>query len=517
MWRTLGLLLGFLAVAWFEFEIFPGHTYLASSSQLYVPMMRHLDTPGYLSRDLVAMHPTLTYTAYDEITLFLHDAGKADFHTALMLQQAISRCAALLGIFLLARAAGLQPFFALGASALIGLGAFLPGPDIWLIDREPVPRSFGFGLVLLAMGNLAREKPLLGALFGGLALLYDPAITAPFWVTLLIAFTVDKQMRTLVKPMLPVLLVFILMLANLAQLQQGTPDAQAFFSQFSREVERLEKLRTPELWVALWPRAASYLYLMIFVIGAWAATRIWPGLNRQLRWILVLMPLMALGTLPFSSLLLEHYRWSAILRVQPAQTLLYLLLLGWLVCAAAAAQAIKRRSTTEALIWCLLGVSVLVLNLERAQGRKPDPAVQELAAWAEGNTWGSSMFLFPDAGRDRYPGVFRALSRRALWVDWESGRLMNYYTDVAGEWWSRWTKTVQTPLSGDHLQQMLELPIDYYVFKPDNVVGASTGGGSLDAKPVFSNKQFAVYEASALRILPGTLTLKSRKTINHVN
>ncbi len=517
MWRTLGLLLGFLAVAWFEFEVFPGHTYLASSSQLYVPMMRHLDTPGYLSRDLVATHPDLTYTAYDEVTLFLHHAGRTDFRTALVLQQAICRVAALLGMFLLARATGLQLFSALGVSALINLGAFLPGPDIWLIDRDPVPRAFAFGLVLLAMGNLARAKPLLGALFGGLALLYDPAITASFWVTVLIAFIVDKRMRILIKPMLPILLVFILMLANLAQLQQGTPDSQAFFSQFSPVVDKLEKLRTPELWVALWPRGAIQMYLGIFVIGVWATVRIWPSLNRQLRWMLVLMPLIALGTLPFSSVLLQHYRWSAILRVQPAQTLLYLFGLAWLVCAAAAVQAIKRRSTSEALIWCLLCVSALGFNVGRLQRQKADPAVQELAAWAEDNTWGSSMFVFPDAGRDRYPGVFRAESRRSLWVDWESGRMINCYTDIAGEWWSRWTNTAQTPPSGHHLEQMLALPIDYYVLKRDNVVGASTVSGWLDVKPVFSNNKFAVYEASALRILPGRLTLTSRKPINHVN
>ncbi len=517
MWRALAVFLGFLAVAWLEFEVFPGHTYLASSSQLYVPMIQHLATPGYLSRDLVATHPNLTYTVYDELTLFLHAAGRMDFREALAAQQAACRLAGLLGIFLLARSAGLKPFFALATTALLNLGTFLPGPDIWLIDREPVPRAFAFGLIFLAMGCLAREKPLLAALFGGLALLYDPAISGPFWLTVLIAFIADRQMRRLVKPMLPVLLVFILMLANLAQLQPGTPDSQPFFSQFSRQVGALEKLRTPELWISLWPRGAVYLSVAIFVIGVWATARIWLLLNRQLRWMLVLIPLMALGTLPFSRILLQHYRWSAILRLQPAQTLVYLFALSWLVCAAAAVQAIKQRSQTEALIWCVLCILALSFNIGRLQKQRADPELQELAAWAENSTWGSSMFLFPDAGRDRYPGVFRAESRRSLWVDWESGRLMNYYTATAGEWWMRWKNTMQTPLSGDHLQQMLSLPIDYYVFNRRNVVGASTESGWLRAKPVFSNSEFVVYDASALRILPGHLTLTSRANISYVN
>jgi hypothetical protein len=517
MWRILGVFLGFLAIAWFEFEVFPGHSYLASSSQLYVPMLRHLDTPGYLSRDLVATHPDLTYTVYDEVTLFLHSVAKMDFRTALLTQQAVCRVAALLGIFLLARAAGLKPLFALVASALINLGTFLPGPDIWLIDHEPVPRAFAFGFLLLAMGNLAREKPLLGAVFGGLALLYDPVIAGPFWITVLIAFTVDKRMRWLVKPMLPVLLVFILMFANLAQLQQGTPDSQAFFSQFSHEVDALEKFRTPEIWVGLWPRGAIYLYLAIFVIGVWATTRVWPLLNRQLRWMLAFMPCMALGALPFSYVLLQHHRWSAILRLQPAQTLVYLFVLAWLLCAVAAAQAVKQRAIPEALIWCAVCVLALGLNVGKLQKQRTDPAVQELAVWAENNTWGSSMFLFPDAGQARYPGVFRAESRRSLWVDWESGRLMNYYTEMAGEWWTRWMNTVQAPLSGNHLEQMLSLPIDYYVFRRGHVVGANTVKGWQGAKPVFSNKEFAVYEADALRRLPGHLTLTSQSNISYVN
>jgi hypothetical protein len=517
MWRTLGIVLAFLAVAWLEFEVFPGHTYLASSSQLYVPMLRHLDTPGFLSRDLVATHPNLTYTVYDEATLFLHGALRMDFHAALVAQQAVCRVAALLGIFLLARATGLKSFQALAVSAFINLGTFLPGPDIWLIDREPVPRAFAFGLVLLAMGNLAREKPLLAALFGGLALLYDPAVTAPFWVTVLVALVFDKQMRRLVKPMLPILLVFILMLANLAQLQQGTPDSQPFFSRFSREVDKLEQLRTPEIWVGLWPRGATYFYLAIFVIGVWATTRIWSLLNRQLRWIFVLIPSMALGAVPFSDVLLERYRWSAILRLQPAQTLVYLFVLGWLVCAIAGAQAIKQRARAEAVIWCALCLSALGLNIGNVRKQRADPSLQELAAWAENNTWGSSMFLFPDAGRDRNPGVFRAESRRSLWVDWESGRLMNYYTNLAGEWWTRWMNTIETPLSGNRLEQMLSLPIDYYVFKRGDVVGANTLNGWLSAKPVFTNHEFVVYEASALRMLPGHLTLTSRRKISYVN
>ncbi len=230
MWRAAAVFLGFLAVAWFEFDVFPGHTYLASGSQLYLPAIEHLIAPGYLSRDLVATHPHLASTIYDEATLFLHATAKLDLRNALVAQQFVSRIGALLGVFLLGRAVGLKPLPALLITALVNVGTFLPGPAVELIDPEPVPASFATGLTLLAIGWLVFEKPLLAGLSGGVALLYDPMMAAPFWLMAVAAFAFDKQMRRLVKPLLAILVVFGLLLANLAQLQPGTPDGQLFLA-----------------------------------------------------------------------------------------------------------------------------------------------------------------------------------------------------------------------------------------------------------------------------------------------
>ncbi len=114
MWRALVFVFAFFAVAWLEFEFVPGHSYLADGSQLYLPVLQHLESPGYLSRDLLAMHPNVTYTAFDEITLFLHSAFHLDFRRALLGQLAVCRLAGLLGLLLLGRAAGLRKWFALG-------------------------------------------------------------------------------------------------------------------------------------------------------------------------------------------------------------------------------------------------------------------------------------------------------------------------------------------------------------------------------------------------------------------
>ena len=509
MWRAAAAVFAFFALAWFEFEFLPGHSYLAGTSQLYLPVLEHLVTPGYLSRDMVATHPNLAYTIYDELTLFLHATGRLDFKQALVAQQVFGRLAGLLGVYLLARAAGAKCFYALIVTAVVSSGTFLPGPHVWLVDPEPVPRSIATGWLFLAIGCLAREKPLLAGLFGGLGLLYDPAFAAPFWLVIILIFLLDRPARKLLRPLWPVLLVFVLLLANLAQLQPGAPDTQPFLSRFSQQIAGIEKFRTPEVWISLWPAKFIHLYLAVFVVGIWAVTRIWPALNRQTKWIFTVLPFLGILSLPFSSLAVEHYRWAAALRAQPMQTLIYTVTLAWLACGIAAVRALMHHGKGEALAWSLLCLSMLAPGISQRPATKPDPAIAELASWAEDRTWGSSVFLFPDAGRELYPGAFRAESRRALWVDWQSGKQMNYVVALAPEWSARWQGTMEGPLSGGHLQEMLSLPIDYFVFKRNHVVESESEGLIRPVKPVFLDERFAVYEASTLRIVPGTLMIVS--------
>lgn len=123
--------------------------------------------------------------------------------------------------------------------------------------------------------------------------------------------------------------------------------------------------------------------------------------------------------------------------------------------------------------------------------------IREVADWAEENTWGSSLFLFPDAGRELYPGIFRAESRRALWVDWESGSLVPFFESFALEWWQRWQDTMQDGFSPQHLENMLSLPIDYYVLKRQNQL--------QEIRPVFRNTDFVVYDSTDLKNASGPL------------
>ena len=103
------------------------------------------------------------------------------------------------------------------------------------------------------------------------------------------------------------------------------------------------------------------------------------------------------------------------------------------------------------------------------------------------------MFLFPDAGRDLYPGIFRARSRRALWVDWKSGEQVKYFDSVGEEWWQRWHETMEPRFFRQRLRTMLGLPIDYFVLRRENEF--------FGAQPVFKNEDFVVYDANDLRKL----------------
>jgi len=196
-----------------------------------------------------------------------------------------------------------------------------------------------------------------------------------------------------------------------------------------------------------------------------------------------------------------------LLRVNSAPHLLELALCLTLALATAITLTKWRRSR-----WRLLSLLVpvaavlLVSRLPQSGGiqKMNSQALVQLADWAETGTWGSSMFLFPDAGRELYPGTFRAASRRALWVDWSSGALVDSFDSVAGLWWERWEQTMEGGFSPERLQRLLSLPIDYYVLKRANRFE--------QVRPVFENREFIVYDAADLRRTSVPLRLARTQT-----
>jgi hypothetical protein len=549
MLRLPLLCLAMLAAAWLEFRVFPGHTYLEADSQLYLPMLERVDSPGLLARDLVAANPSLLLTAYDEVTVLLHKEGRLPFRRALLGQQFVFRVAALIGVFLLARATGLSQLFACLIAVIVNLGAALAGPAAFVADREPLPAGFAFSLTLLAMGLLAREKPLLAGLAGGVAFLYDPVLALPFWCILLIGLCFDRELRVLARPMLPILLVFVLLLANLAQLQ---PEAggEPIFARVSPQLAAFQRAQAPFLYVSAWPSGEIYQLLALYVFALWAAARTWALLPRRFRWLVLGAGFCGLLSMPISYLLLDqnHFAWAGRLRLP--RTLLFTVAAAALLFGLAGMRAILRRQSWEALGWfvllfalpassglrlsqfamacalaalltgLLLGFAsgsgaarflplaapaLAALALALVPGLRPPPvpfrqSVSELAAWADGGTWGSSVFLFADAGRETYPGVFRALSRHALWADWKSREGVAYSEMAALRWQERWQQAMQTGFSTATLESILPLPIDYYVLRRQNQL--------IGARSVFLNRDFVVYDAQDLRNATKPLRVK---------
>ncbi len=526
MRRLLWLWLALLALGWFEFAIFPGHSYLHSATQVYLPMLERIDAPGYLSRDLAATHPNLSYTIYDEVTLFLHRQPRIDFEKALEIQQFVFRLAGLVGIFLLARAAGFGGATSLLVAGLVNWGAALPGPAVCAVDPEPVPLAFACGAILLATGLLARGKVLAGALSGAVALLYEPIVAAPFWIVVLLVFILDRALRRQMKPILPILIVAVLLLANLAQLQPQVGTGEGLFARLSASVAAIQKLRTPYAWVSLWGHELWH-YLALAVLGIWAAARVWSRLNRQMRWLITGMGLAGIAAVCCSYLLVDRAHLATAAALEPSRLVVFPVLFTSFLCSLAAVQALARGRRWEAFAWFAL-VAALPLNarlfdflrvLEKSHAlqltlclgiaalltwtarsrwlslaffvtlivlgittrvafTESRSTVIELAQWAEQNTWGGSLFLFPDAGRELYPGVFRARSRRAIWVDWKSGMLATSSQAFAVEWLDRW-------------QNGPSQPIDYYVYKNEH--------RPPGIRIVFQNSEFSVYDAHDLR------------------
>ncbi len=363
------------------------------------------------------------------------------------------------------------------------------------------------GLIFLAAGCLARGKPLLSGLAGGIALIYDPVLAVPFWAAVILALCFDKQERRMLRPMLPILLVFALLLANLAQLQPGAPDPEPLFARISAQLAAIQTFRLPSAWISHWPRGAVSLYIGQFVLGIAAVTRLWGGMSRSARWIFIAVPAICLLTVPFSAIFIDQVRWSTALRIDPLRMLVFLAALSWLALAIAGMHAAGRGHIAEAALWFTISAAFFATRMAGRHYPKPDAAVVQMAAWAKTSTWGGSLFLFPDAGRARYPSAFRALSERGLWVDWQSGEHMNANSDLAYEWWTRWQATMEGPRNGRHLETMLDLPIDYFILKSDRSIVSDSHGTGHVLQPVFRNSEFCVYEANALKFAPGTLEM----------
>ena len=503
MLQKFAVFCSLLICAYLEFAFYPGHSFLAGSTQVFVPMLERLQEPGLLSRDLVATHPIQRYTNYDEATLFLLRVAHLPFEQALAAQQFAARVAETIGFYLLARAAGAGIWGAILSSAFAGFGAWLPGALVSTADREPVPYGFAFAYMVLSLGLFTDAKVLLCGLAGGIALLYSPGIAVPVWLVLILGCAVVKGLRPALRPTLTTFLVFGLLLANLAQLQPGAPGAMSWWAAASWDWLRVVRERTPEALPEMWAHA-FWLYLAAATAAGCAAFRLWPRLNLATRWIFAALLLGGLLSMPVTVVAQRTRLQVFTIQTEPTRMLLFTVGLAIILCGALAGRCMKQALWREAAIWLVCaggvaGITFLGPPRERAASQKE---VRELADWALRSTWGGSLFLFPHAEHGLAPGVFRALSLRSVYVDWQGGELTRYYSEFGIEWRRRWEEVRRARRTANGLGELLEQPIDYFVL--------DDGHELAEVRPVFRNRAYLVYDARDLRSARPALHTVSR-------
>ena len=98
--------LALVALTAIGFLYFPGHTYLQSDTQIYVPILERLNDRSLFQDEIIAQKPHVSFTIYDEAALGLRRLTGWGFRDVLALQQIVFRFAALTGVYLMAASLG---------------------------------------------------------------------------------------------------------------------------------------------------------------------------------------------------------------------------------------------------------------------------------------------------------------------------------------------------------------------------------------------------------------------------
>ncbi len=453
-----------------------------------------------MSRDLAAINPNLTYTIYDEVTLFLCRITGHSFEWVLAAQQVVCRFAGMLGVVLLCLSAGIDYLPALLVSTLVSAGAVLPGIHVALTDPEPVPFGFAFALTTLAFGLLANTKPLLAGLIGGIALVYQPTAASIFWLFVIGAALFRRDLRHVLRPTFPALIVFTLLLANAAQLQSGRGESHALFQQISHDWMQLQLFRTPELWLSTWSYKSLLFYLAIAAGACFALRDLWNELGPLVRAMFAVLIGFGTLTLPATFLGVQIYRSATLGEAQLLRGLAFLVLAALILFARMAIKDSHRKLRLRACLWVcpLIAIAVtLRIALPSESQKSESRSIHDISEWAERSTWGGAMFVFPDAGKSSAPGQFRGLAMRAVYSDWISGSLLDVFPTFGKEWYARWMRIEKPKFSLGHLRDLQPLPIEYVVLRREHSLP--------NTKAEFVTPDFVVYDTHVLRIPAATL------------
>ncbi len=521
-------------LSYFEF---PGHTFLGSDTQIYIPMLQHLWDPSSLARDLIATKPHLSFTLYDEITIALRWITHSSFKAVLTAQQLIFRACEILGVYLLAASFPLSRRMAMLVAALFTLGATIAGPAVLTFEYEPVPRGFAIGLIFLAIGLVAQEHLMWADIAAAAAFLYHPPTVWAFWVLYLCLTLRKRDYRDLWPLAIGLAVLFVS-----SRFQPGVSEKQLFFNSVSPELEKLQRMRASYNWVSTWSHALVGQYVFLWLVSLVAFWRVRP---KAARLFLIGMPALGLLSIPLSYVLLDQLKWGLIPQFQPARATLFVTAFAVILGAAAAIRSAERKQWMEAVAWFAVVIAVpvsarvfalllpdlanasirrqLILTLVLAIiltcivylqrwpkmlpllagialapffllpgiGRVRNyssldlSGIESLARFARTRTPKDAVFLFADAGTSPAPSIFRAESERAVYVDWKAGGQMNFQESLAKEWWRRWQDTNALRFSAADTGRLPGLGIDYLVLSSTHRLP--------DQKPVYEGSGLLVY------------------------
>jgi hypothetical protein len=510
-WRVALAITGLALLTFFQF---PGHTWLQQDTQIYTPILEHLRDPSLLRNDMVAQHPHVAFTLYDEAARALRSATGLGFREVLQAQQLITRALGIWGLYLMAEALGLSFVQALAVAAICSLGAAIAGPAVLTFEYEPTPRAFAVPLLWCGMGLSMRGRYLAAGIAGAAAFLYHPPTALPFCAIFAVLVVVRRQWRAMAP----------LSAAAAILLLASRGGDTVWLARLTPLDEQLQRLRASYVWISTWPTARIWHHLLLFAIVLAALWRVRgkAALEARLWW--VGLPLLGILSMPLSWLLLERMKWSLAPQIQPLRTLLFVALAVQFLSAVAAFRA---RHRAEAFGWFAAAfllplIPVLTDPWSRRgalvaaalasgcalwdRARLPvavaaffavpiiggvvhyphlhTPELAQLSDWARLSTAKDAVFLFPDAGRGLQPGIFRAEALRAVYVDWKAGGQVNYLRDFGEDWWFRWQQTMAPKFSPMALPRFGALGVQYVVLQPKN---------RMPRPAVFENAAYVVY------------------------
>jgi hypothetical protein len=511
-WRTGA---ASLAIALLSFFVFPGHTYLQEDTQIYVPILEHLRDPNVLRNDILVQQHHVAFTLYDETARLLRAATGLGFREVLTAQQVATRALGVWGLLLIGQSLEMATPWLLPLICM--LGATISGPAVLTVEYEPTPRAFALPLVFCAIGLTAKGRYRGAAVAASAAFLYHPPTAIPFWVVFCGLMVYRREWRALIPLALS---AAVLVLAARGQ-------GAGLLATLGPLQERLQRFRAPYLWLSMWPDGVALMYGALAVLALAAYWRVRGKVPADLRAVLVGLVSIGLLSMPLSSALLEGRHLAFVSKFQPMRAVLFVELAMQILAVAAGAAAVSERKWPRAFLWFVLaylfavrplGIDpvtsqevMLVLGLAvvtvaarkwapaaavaayfaipmlggvRNYSRLETPELAELSGWARTATPRDAVFLFPDAGTGREPGMFRAEALRAVYVDWKGGGQVNFLPDFSAQWWFRWQQTLERGFQDTEFPRYDALGIQYVVLPK---------GYSLAQAPVFENARYAVY------------------------